>query len=362
MKIIEKLVKKFDENKTFKFSDVDIFSEESAWISTGSPYLDYMLRTLGYPTGIIEMRGKSQSGKTTLSIHAMINCIKEYQERAIVVILSSERRDNKIYARQLGLDTTSVILHRVKTIEDVFNKMKQTVNEVRALINDEKEGIDIKRPRFLFIWDSLGQTVAAQEKKKMNQRAEATNEKDSEGQAAMGSAARALSIGLRDVVGLTDEEDLTLFIVNRAYENIGSAGKTSYGGQAITFYPSIRFDLVRIQGLNFTQDGEEMGQITQVIPFKTDFDRPKKKIIVEIGYGLGIVLSSYDIDMGFEAGILEKHDNGASFMNGKLKWRNRRQLYELYKEKNPLLKILIRKLTKIAHDKVLKERAKEAEE
>jgi len=359
MNLTDKLAQKFDRSKTFKFSDINLFSEESAWTSTGSPYLDYRLRTLGYPTGIVEIRGDSQSGKTTLSIHAMIECLSQYKEKAVVVILSSERRDNKIYARQLGLKTEQVIVHRVKTMEDVFNKMKQTINGTMEIIDESSEKL---KPRFLFVWDSLGQTVSAQEKVKMDARAVAKKEEDQSAQAAMGAAARALSVGLRDTISFTDGHDVTFYIINRAYDNISHAGKTSYGGKAITFYPNLRMELKRIQGLSFTQDGEEIGQITTVIPFKTDFANPKQKINIEIGYGFGVVLSKDDIEMGISAGILEKHAHGAKFMGGKLKWGTRRELYALYENKNPLLKILVKKLLKYAHDRVLNERAKEANE
>jgi len=358
MSLADKLTTRFDSEKTFKFSEIDLFSEENAWISTGSPYLDYKLRTLGYPTGIIEVRGDSQSGKTTLSLHAMIECISQYRERAVVVILSSERRDNKIYARQLGLKTDQVTVHRVKTMEDVFNKMRQSIDYTMEILEDEEDKI---KPRFLFVWDSLGQTVSAQERKKMEFRAKATNEDDEAGQAAMGAAARALGVGLRDTISFTDGYDVTFYIINRAYDNMGNSGKTSYGGKAITFYPNMRLELRRTQGLEFVKDEGEIGQITMVVPFKTDFAIPKQKINIEIGYGYGIVLSKDDIQMGMDAGILEKFSHGGSFMNGKLKWGTRRELYALYEEKNPLLKLLTKKLIKHAHSLVLKERKAEAE-
>ena len=58
-----------------KFEDKDGFKEIKSWAHTGSPTLDYNLRTFGLPTGIIEIAGRSRSGKTTLGLVAMGLCL-----------------------------------------------------------------------------------------------------------------------------------------------------------------------------------------------------------------------------------------------------------------------------------------------
>jgi hypothetical protein len=73
-------------------------------------------------------------------------------------------------------------------------------------------------------------------------------------------------------------------------------------------------------------------------------------------------LSQEDIKFGIEKGILKKHGiAGASYMNGKIKWGSRKELYELYKNHNPFLKLLNKQLIKAAHEDVLKKRQKEEE-
>lgn len=378
MSIVNRLVSKFDDH-TLSFEDVNAFSAESSWVSTGSPSLDYNLRTFGLPTGIVEVRGESQSGKTTMSLMYMLQGIREYGERAVIVILSSERRDNKIYAKQIGVDPKLVLVHKVKTVEDVFNKIHMTIIGANDALAEEmgqrlldtnpkmkkttdsyKDEVDkalaeYGKLRFLFVWDALGQTVSAQELAKAKQNAE----KNETSQAALGSASRALGGGLRGVIGLTDEEDMTLFIVNRPYDNVdgGPGIKKSYGGKAIMLYPTMRLELARIQGIKVGED--EVGQVTQVLTLKNDFDAPKQKFTVEIGYGLGFVLTSEDVDMGIEAGYLTKFgQGGAVYTVGKkeLKWKTRRELYELYENREPMLFNLVKRLIKYSHDKVLKER------
>ena len=349
---LDKLTNKLDKSKAFKFSEIDAFEDVKSWVTTGSPYLDYSLKTYGYPTGIIECRGPSQSGKTTLSLHACKSTIDQYKDKAVVVILSSERRDNREVAETIGLDLDRVLIVRTGTLEEAFNVVSRTVEAVT-----EDFGLDA---RIFFILDSLGNTVSSQEKDALKTRKEARLKGDDTKHAAMGSAARAISLGLRGLVSLLDENEFTFFMINRAYDKIGSVGKSSYGGTAVEFYPTMRLDLRRKEGLKVGDD--EVGQITIVQPIKTDFDRPKQKFEIEIGYGYGIVLGALDIELGIKLGVLEKFGaNGAKF-NEKLKWKSRRELYQHYEDGNPMLKILLKKLTSKAHEQVLKERNERKEQ
>ena len=61
--IIDAIVKKFNNEDVIKFADKDGFKEVKSWAHTGSPTLDFNLNTFGLPTGIIEIAGKSRSGK-----------------------------------------------------------------------------------------------------------------------------------------------------------------------------------------------------------------------------------------------------------------------------------------------------------
>lgn len=375
MSFLDRLQSKFDSGKTFRFGQVDPFQDVGSWVGTGSPALDLQLGTFGYPTGIIEIRGVSQSGKTTMSLQAMKTAIESMGERAVVSILSSERRDNLAYAAQMGVPVNQIILHRIKTIEDVKNKIFQTIRksetELSAYFAEEGKEAKVKKDdivdyvatrrsefgklHFFFVWDALGQTVSAQEL----QKAEDNAEKDETGMAALASASRALPNMLRSIKALEDDHDITLMIINRAYDKIdGTPGKKSYGGNAIELFPTMRLELSRIQGVKVGD--EEVGQVSEVKVIKSDFGSPKQTFKIEIGYGLGIVLNQDDIEFGIEVGVLEKHgQGGAIFTMGKkemLKWKTRRELYELYTNRDPNLRILVKMLTNKAHARVKKER------
>ncbi len=361
-KFLDKFIAKLEksDDSIVKFDNVDYFKDTSNWVSTGSPYLDFKLNTFGFPVGITEIRGESQGGKTTLSLHGLRNFQRTYPD-GIGVILSTERRDNKQYAKDIGIDTKRIIIVQCKSIEDVFNKAQQIIQDVTTDWKAEKqEG----KPKFFFVWDSLGNTISSQEKTFMIAASEDDNEEHHK--TAMGSAARALKRGLRFMTAQIYDNDIWFCIINQVYDSMSGfgGGKSSYGGKGIKYAPNLRIQTTMTQTIKVKD--EKRGQITTVEIIKSDFNSDKDKIDIEIMWGKGIILCEEDFQMGVEAGILEKHGkSGYSFMSGKLQWASKPALYALYDSNNKLLDILRNKLIKIAHDKVIKERSlnnKEIEE
>ena len=83
MGIIDKLVKRFDNENIIKFSEKDAFADMKSWAHSGSPELDFNLGTFGFPQGIVEIAGASRGGKTTLALEAMKNFQKENKEDGV---------------------------------------------------------------------------------------------------------------------------------------------------------------------------------------------------------------------------------------------------------------------------------------
>lgn len=352
-KFLDKFITKLQEEDedASTFDTIDYFKGTSSWISSGSPYLDYKLNTFGLPVGIIEIRGESQGGKTTLSLHALKSFQKEHPE-GIAVILSTERRDNKIYAQDIGVDTSKIIIQNCRSIEDVFNKAQNIIEAGAEMW--KAEGLKGK-PKFCFVWDSLGNTISAQEKKFMIDAAEDDNEEHH--RTAMGTAARALKRGLRFMTAQIYDHDIWFMIINQVYDSMGGfgGGKNSYGGKGIKYAPTMRIQTTLTKTIKVRD--EKVGQITTVEVIKSDFNSNKDKIDIELMWGKGIILCDEDFKMGLEAGILEKFGkNGYSFMNGKLQWGSKPALYDLYNKNNKLLDVLKNKLLKYSNSLVLANR------
>lgn len=354
-KLVSKIVKKFDSPNVVTFNEVDPYKIEGYWTSTGSPTIDLQLNTLGLPTGMVEFRGPSRCGKTTLSLsvlkYALLNT-----DNTICNILTTERRDNKAYAQRMGLPVEEVLVHHVKNAEMVFSRIRQTIKHTEEVWEAEKlEG----KPRYIFVLDSLGALISKQEQDKFNENAE----KDKDGAAPMAATARAFKAGSRWLTGEIYDKNILFIVINHTYDDVnGNGGKKSYGGNGIEYMPSLRLDMARsFQGADIKVGETIVGQSTQIKAFKNDFNGTKEPFKIEIALGIGVVLSPDDVAYGIQKGLLKKNGiGGASFLNGKLKWSTRKELYELYRTHNTLLRVLVKKLILLAHEDVKKKR--EAEE
>lgn len=342
---VDKIVKRFNSEDVIKFSDKDGFMEVKSWAHTGSPTLDYNLRTFGLPTGIIEIAGKSRSGKTTLGLMAMKYFLKENPDDGVAVILSSENRDNKDYALQLGLPIDQIIIIKIRYVEAMFLQTKKLINDTREILKAEKI-----TPKFFFLWDSLGATLSKSELDTMEE-----NIKKLDKELQRGTDVEDIELKNEKMMAFAKEaKKFAKFIMSEMYTNIihfvmlnhqyeqstmGISTRKSTGGEWVELLPTIRLSMKLKEHKKI--DDVEVLQITEVKVVKNDFgSRKKTDIAILLGYG--IILSDEDIEYALENGILVK-EGGAkkiSFMKGKLSWSSPREYYKLYQEHNPLLNVL----------------------
>lgn len=363
MNFIEKLVKKFDNEEIIKFSDKDAFADMKSWAHTGSPELDYNLGTFGLPTGIVEIAGVSRGGKTTLALEAMKNFQKENKDTAICVILSSENRDNKDYARRIGIDVDNVMIVKVTFVEKMFLIVKRIIDETLILFKENK----IKeQPKFMFIWDSLGATLSMSEKstmeennalleKRMNKGEELTEMKHEK----IGAFAKEAKKFAKYILAEMYDKTIHFIILNHTYDTITGMGistKKSTGGEWVQYMPTLRLQ-VALKGMERLDD-EEVAQITQVKVIKNDFGS-RKKTDIRILLGEGVILSQNDIDYAIESGILKKEGaKKVTFMNGKLSWSTPREFFQLYHDRNKFLPVLHKQIQKAMQRDLLELKAK----
>lgn len=348
--IIDKIVKRFNSEDVIKFSDKDGFSAIKSWCHTGSPTLDYNLHTFGLPTGIIEIAGKSRSGKTTIGLMAMKSFLKENPDDGIAVILSSENRDNKDYALQLGLPVNRIIIVKVKYVEAMFLQVKKLIMDADEILKEEK-----LKPKFFFLWDSLGATLSRSELETMTEnsarmekalsRGEEVEDFELKNEKMMAFAKEAKKFA-KSIMSEMYTHIVHFVILNHQYEqsNMGITTRKSTGGEWVELFPTIRLS-VKLKG-HEKLDDVEVAQITEVKVVKNDFGS-RKSTDIRILLGYGIILSQEDIDYALETGILKKEGaKKVSFMNGKLSWSSPRELFKLYTEHNKLLNVLETKIKK----------------
>lgn len=363
MNIIDKLVKRFDNENIIKFADKDAFADMQSWAFTGSPTLDYNLGTFGLPQGITEISGVSRGGKTTVALEAMHYFQKENPDTAVCIILSSENRDNKDYARRLGVDVNNVMIVKITFVEEMFLFVKQIIDGTNELFKESKCK---DKPRFFFIWDSLGATLSLSEKSTLEENNANLTKALSKGNTLdalknekIGSFAKEAKKFAKYIIGEMYSNIIHFVILNHVYDTITGMGistKKSTGGSWIEYMPTLRL-MMSPRGMEKLDD-EEVAQLSTVKVVKNDFGF-RRKTTVRILLGEGIILSDDDIQYAVEKGIIKKDGvRKLSFLNGKLSWQSPRDFYNLYHNRNKFLPILTQKIRKAMEQDLLKEKAK----
>lgn len=279
---------------------------------------------------------------------AMKSFLKENPESGVAVILSSENRDNKDYALQLGIDVSRIIIIKIRYVEKMFMMVKKLLEDVDNLFKEENLG----KPKFFFLWDSIGATLSKSELDTMEENTETLSKKFDRGDdigdlkhEKVGAFAKSAKMFAKFIMGEMYARDIHFVMLNHQYETIGGMGvavRKSTGGEWVELLPTIRISM-KLKG-HIKIDDEEVAQITEVKVVKNDFGS-RKKTDIRILLGYGIILSDEDIDYALETGILKKEGaKKISFMNGKLKWSSPREFFKLYTEHNKFIGILHTKI------------------
>ena len=255
-------------------------------ISTGSLSLDIALGIGGLPKGrIVEIYGPESSGKTTLALH----CIAEAQKSGgVCAFVDAEHALDPIYARKLGVDLDDLLVSQPDTGEQA---LEITDTLVRS------GAVDV------LVIDS----VAA-----LTPRAEIEGEM---GDSLPGLQARLMSQALRKLTGSINKSKTLVIFINQIRMKIGvmyGNPETTTGGNALKFYSSVRLDIRRTGQIK--ERDEVIGSETRVKVVKNKVAPPFKQVQFDIIYGEGVSKNGELIELGVQAGVIDK--SGAWYSYG----------------------------------------------
>ncbi|HUH82977.1 MAG TPA: recombinase RecA [Stellaceae bacterium] len=251
---------------------------ESEVISTGSLGLDIALGIGGLPRGrIIEIYGPESSGKTTLALHVIAEAQRSGGTCAFV---DAEHALDPAYARKLGVNIDDLLISQPDAGE-------QALEIADTLVRSG--AIDV------LVVDSVAALVP---------RAELEGEM---GDNHMGLHARLMSQALRKLTGSISKSRCMVIFINQIRMKIGimfGNPETTTGGHALKFYASVRLDIRRIGAIKERE--QVTGNQTRVKVVKNKMAPPFKVVEFDIMYGEGISKRGELLDLGIQAGVVEK--------------------------------------------------------
>ena len=248
------------------------------WSRRARSGLDIALGTGGLPRGrIVEVYGPESSGKTTLALHVVAEA---QRAGGVCAFIDAEHALDVGYARKLGVRPRTCCC-RSPTAASRRSR-SPTCSCARSAVD-------------VIVIDSVAALVP---------RAELEGEM---GDSHVGLQARLMSQALRKLTGACARGKCMVIFINQLRMKIGvmfGSPETTTGGNALKFYASVRLDVRRIGAL---KDGEQVvGNRTRVKVVKNKMAAPFRETEFDVAYGQGISRAGEVIDLGVEAGLLEK--------------------------------------------------------
>lgn len=185
---------------------------------------------------MVQVAGKSDSGKTSISLDAMR---RAQQQGYGIIYVETESKTGPEDLVAAGIDPNGVICINSSITEEAFELGLKAWDSFFQ---------DFPNEKLLFVYDSFGNTVS------MRDSGISMTEKT----AMVGGAAKTNRLGLSAMRAKMIKDPVAVLLVNRTYDNMGSPGKTNAGGDAINFFSMLTVQTARKGWYEKTVQGQKV--------------------------------------------------------------------------------------------------------
>ena len=287
-KAITDIVKQFGDGAVMRLGEAAHLAVEA--IPTGSLGLDLALGVGGIPRGrVTEIYGPEASGKTTLCQHIVAEA---QRAGGVCAYIDMEHALDPGYAAKCGVDVENLYIAQPDTGEQALEIAETLVRSGAVEV---------------VVVDSVAALVP---------RAEIEGDM---GDATMGMQARLMSQALRKLSGAIKQTNTAMVFTNQLRQKIGvmfGNPETTTGGMALKFYASVRMDVRRVESIKVGQ--EVVGNRVRVRVVKNKVAPPFRVAEFDILYDEGISKVGDVLDLGAEAGLIEKRGSFYSYKDERI--------------------------------------------
>ena len=264
------------------------------WVPTGSTMLDAAVRH-GLPLGrVVELTGKSGTGKSALAFSVLAQTQKL---GGIAVLLDSECAADLDFAQKFGVDTDKLVIAIPETAEEIYDLTKNIIEKIRETLP--------KKLPITVVADSCTISTQNESEKTMNEPYK------------MGENAKTQRRGLRGILSLINEQNVLFIGINHITANLNPYGpkETTTGGSGWEFFPSVRIKIHKLTKIQDAATKSVLGVQMQALVFKNRHDFPYREALLVLDFETGLDDIGALIEYGRSVGIIGRKGRWTVFQD-----------------------------------------------
>jgi len=316
--------------------------EKKDCITSGHPFIDYVLGGGFYFGKHHEIFGYESAGKSTLAYQVAIQCQKMMYNTGRVLLLDYENAWSKSYFELLGGKTTgdSFVVSQPETAEDGLEVARVFIDGelVDLIIVDSVSAMMPKAEEAIYV-NTSGKEVD------IDKVTDKTKQVGHMGQAKIGSQSLVMSQGLKQLSSRINRKKVCMIWINQIRTKIATGKNqktkdTTSGGNALRFYAAVRIELRKVGSVtgklfdpfeNKVKDNQIVAIKTIVRGAKNKEAPPFREAPIEVRFGQGIDVEKGILDFAVDHKLIVKGGGGWYMTEGVGASRNARGIEDFRK-------------------------------